>query len=80
MTGKHVAVLMGGWVNERPVSLSTGKECADALEEAGYRVTRVDVDRNVSAVLKDLKPDVVFNALARALRRGRLRSGNIRVS
>jgi D-alanine-D-alanine ligase len=63
MTGKHVAVLMGGWVHERPVSLSTGKECADALEEAGYRVTRVDVDRNVSAVLKDLKPDVVFNAL-----------------
>jgi D-alanine-D-alanine ligase len=63
MTGKHVAVLMGGWVNERPVSLSTGKECADALEKAGYRVTRVDVDRNVSAVLKDLKPDVVFNAL-----------------
>ncbi|WP_299817410.1 D-alanine--D-alanine ligase [uncultured Roseibium sp.] len=63
MAGKHVAVLMGGWVNERPVSLSTGKECADALEEAGYLVTRIDVDRDVSAVLKELKPDVVFNAL-----------------
>jgi D-alanine-D-alanine ligase len=63
MTKKHVAVLMGGWVNERPVSLSSGKECADALEEAGYRVSRVDVDRNVSAVLKELKPDVAFNAL-----------------
>ncbi len=60
---KHVAVLMGGWVSERPVSLSTGKECADALEEAGYKVTRIDVDRNVSAVLARLKPDVVFNAL-----------------
>ena len=63
MASKHVAVLMGGWVNERPVSLESGKECADALEEAGYRVTRIDVDRDVSAVLKDLKPDVVFNAL-----------------
>ncbi|TYC51715.1 D-alanine--D-alanine ligase [Rhodobacterales bacterium] len=63
MAGKHVAVLMGGWVNERPVSLASGNGCADALEEAGYRVTRIDVDRNVSAVLADLKPDVVFNAL-----------------
>ncbi|POF28719.1 D-alanine--D-alanine ligase [Roseibium marinum] len=63
MAGKHVAVLMGGWVNERPVSLSTGKECADALEEAGYRVTRIDVDRNISAVLRELRPDVAFNAL-----------------
>jgi D-alanine-D-alanine ligase len=63
MAAKHVAVLMGGWVSERPVSLSTGKECANALEEAGYKVTRIDVDRDVSAVLKDLKPDVAFNGL-----------------
>ena len=48
---KHVAVLMGGWSNERPVSLSSGNACADALEEAGYRVTRVDVGRDVGAVL-----------------------------
>ncbi|MBN9671642.1 D-alanine--D-alanine ligase [Roseibium aggregatum] len=63
MARKHVAVLMGGWVHERPVSLSSGKDCADALEEAGFQVTRVDVDRNISAVLKELKPDVAFNAL-----------------
>lgn len=63
MAKKHVAVLMGGWVNERPVSLSSGKDCADALEKAGYKVTRVDVDRNVSSVLQKLKPDVAFNAL-----------------
>ncbi|MDP3317124.1 MAG: D-alanine--D-alanine ligase, partial [Devosia sp.] len=29
---KHVAVLMGGFSSERPVSLSSGKSCADALE------------------------------------------------
>jgi D-alanine-D-alanine ligase len=54
---------MGGWDSERPVSLSSGTECAKALEEAGYQVTRVDVDRNVFNVLNALKPDVAFNAL-----------------
>jgi D-alanine-D-alanine ligase len=60
---KHVAVLMGGWSSERPVSLNSGKQCADALEAAGYRVTRVDVARDVAEVLAKLKPDVAFNAL-----------------
>ena len=39
----HVAVLMGGLSAERPVSLSSGNECADALEAEGFKVTRVDV-------------------------------------
>jgi D-alanine-D-alanine ligase len=60
---KHVAVLMGGWSAERQVSLSTGNACANALESVGYRVTRVDVQRDVAVVLAELKPDVVFNAL-----------------
>ena len=60
---KHVAVLMGGWSNERPVSLKSGRECADALQRAGYRVTEVDVGRDIANVLAELKPDVVFNAL-----------------
>jgi D-alanine-D-alanine ligase len=63
MGSKHVAVLMGGFSSERPVSLSSGAACAAALEGAGYRVTRVDVDRDVASVLADLRPDVVFNAL-----------------
>ncbi|CAN7345871.1 D-alanine--D-alanine ligase [Rhizobium sp. LjRoot98] len=60
---KHVAVLMGGFSSERPVSLSSGAACADALEAEGYRVTRIDVDRNVASVLANLRPDVAFNAL-----------------
>lgn len=60
---KHVAVLMGGVSSERPVSLSSGNACADALEAAGYRVTRVDVGYDVATVLAELKPDVAFNAL-----------------
>lgn len=63
MAGKHVAVLMGGFSSERPVSLSSGNACAAALEELGYRVTRVDVDRDVASRLAELRPDVAFNAL-----------------
>ena len=59
----HVAVLMGGLSSEREVSLSSGKGCADALEAQGVRVSRVDAGRDLAAVLTDLKPDVVFNAL-----------------
>ncbi|RIX98792.1 D-alanine--D-alanine ligase [Aureimonas flava] len=59
----HVAVLFGGFSSERPVSLSSGKACAEALEAEGFRVSRVDVGRDVAAVLKDLAPDVAFNAL-----------------
>ena len=60
---KHVAVLLGGWSAEREVSLSTGTACANALESVGYRVTRVDVQRDVGMRLAELKPDAVFNAL-----------------
>lgn len=63
MKYKHVAVLMGGFSAERPVSLSSGEACAAGLERAGYKVTRVDVDRNIAQVLRDLNPDAVFNAL-----------------
>ena len=60
---KHVAVLMGGWSSERPVSLSSGNACADALEAEGFRVTRVDVNRDIAQLLAELRPDVAFNAL-----------------
>jgi D-alanine-D-alanine ligase len=61
---KHVAVLMGGWSAEREVSLNSGKPCADALERSGrYKVTRVDVDREIAATLRALKPDCALNLL-----------------
>ncbi len=59
----HVAVLMGGWSAEREVSLVSGRACAEALERRGFRVSRVEVDDQLPAVLARLKPDVVFNAL-----------------
>jgi len=54
---------MGGWSSERPVSLSSGNACADALEAEGFRVTRLDVKRDIAEVLSGLRPDVAFNAL-----------------
>lgn len=63
---KRIAVLMGGWSAEREVSLVSGAACADALEARGYAVTRIDLQRNLSALLATIeanKPDVVFNAL-----------------
>jgi D-alanine-D-alanine ligase len=59
----HVAVLMGGWASERPVSLMSGNGVADALEARGYRVTRIDMGRDVALRLHEAAPDVVFNAL-----------------
>ena len=59
----HVAVLMGGWSNERPVSLMSGEGVAKALESKGHHVTRIDMDRDVALRLAEARPDVVFNAL-----------------
>jgi D-alanine-D-alanine ligase len=60
---KHVAVLMGGWSAEREISLRSGKACADALERQGFRVSRIDVGRDVASVLAATAPDVVLNVL-----------------
>ena len=60
---KHVAVLMGGWSAEREISLRSGKACADAATRAGYRVTRIDVGRDIATVLSTVKPDVALNVL-----------------
>jgi D-alanine-D-alanine ligase len=54
---------MGGPSAEREVSLSSGRECAKALREAGYRVSEVDAGLDLSERLRALSPDVAFNAL-----------------
>lgn len=62
---KRVALLMGGWSPEREVSLSSGRECAKALADRGYRVKAIDVGRDLSGLLRalDPRPDMIFNAL-----------------
>ena len=62
---RKVAVLMGGRSAEREVSLVSGRACAKALRDAGYKVSEVDVGDDTAALVKALNPapDVVFNAL-----------------
>jgi D-alanine-D-alanine ligase len=60
---KHVAVLMGGWSAEREVSLRSGHACSEALVRRGYRITQIDVTREVAAALSAAKPDVALNVL-----------------
>lgn len=62
---RHVAVLMGGWSAEREVSLVSGAAVARALQKTGYRVTPIDVQRDMGSLMTRLypRPDAVFNAL-----------------
>ena len=60
---RRIAVLMGGFSAEREVSLVSGEACARALEERGHEVARIDVGRDLHAVLAAVRPEVVFNAL-----------------
>jgi D-alanine-D-alanine ligase len=59
----RVAVIMGGWSSERPVSLSSGKGMADAARRSGFDVVEIDVTRQLAQQLAEAKPDVVLNAL-----------------
>lgn len=60
----RVAVLLGGLSPERPVSLVSGRACADALKRLGHIVIEVDPQEpDWIARLQAEKPDAAFNAL-----------------
>ena len=61
--GTRVGVLYGGLSAEREVSLKSGKAVGLALQELGFMVSLIDVDRDVFARLKEAKIEVVFIAL-----------------
>lgn len=57
-----VALLVGGWNNEREVSLMSGKGIRASLERQGYKVKTLDLKRDMQELLQFLtpKPDIVF--------------------
>lgn len=62
---KKILVIKGGFSSEREVSLVSGEKAAMALKNEGFEVLEHDLT-DTSAfldVLRDFKPDVVFNAL-----------------
>ena len=63
MTGDRVAVLMGGWTSEARVSRVTASFCGQAARNAGWDAVEIEVDRNITATLAEMKPTRVFNAL-----------------
>jgi len=63
MKSKRVGVLMGGMSSEREISLKTGEAIHRALEERGYQVVKVFVDRDIDQVLRQTPIDVAFLAL-----------------
>ena len=62
-TNPNIVVLMGGHSFERAVSLSSGRECAEALRSEGFKVKELDARAELAMDLVKLAPDIVFNAL-----------------
>lgn len=65
MTEKRITVLCGGDSPEREVSLDSGKAVAKGLEEAGFRVKKIDLKKITEAVACIPEPgvDMFFLAL-----------------
>jgi D-alanine-D-alanine ligase len=61
--GKRVGVLMGGWGEEREISLKTGEAVVAALESKGHTVTRIFAGPGLDRVLRSAELDVAFLAL-----------------
>jgi D-alanine-D-alanine ligase len=59
----NILVLMGGPSSEREVSLLSGAAVADALEQAGHRVSRHDITPTDTSALDRDGIDIVFLAL-----------------
>lgn len=63
-TEARIAVLMGGFSEEREVSLVTGRECAAALRQAGFfHVLEMDVTRAIASDVVNAGVEICFNAL-----------------
>lgn len=65
MKKQKVLLIVGGFSNEREVSLNAGKDIAAALKDSGYEVIEHDLQDcwKLLDVIRQEKPDVVFNGL-----------------
>lgn len=62
-TKERIAVVMGGESAEREISIRSGSEVVRALNSLGYDANSLDYDDRFLEAVRQLKPDLVFNAL-----------------
>ena len=60
---KKILIILGGISKERSISLDTGKQVANELKKNGYLVKTCEPNKNLLLVIKDFKPQIIFNAL-----------------
>lgn len=63
MTQRRVGVLLGGWGEEKEISVKTGEAIAAALERKGHQVTRVMAGPGLDQTLRNAQIDVAVLAL-----------------
>lgn len=62
-SSRRIGVLMGGWGEEREVSMKTGEAIALALEANGHQVARLFAGNGLDTTLREAAVDVAFLAL-----------------
>ena len=63
MKTKNILVVCGGASSEREISLKSGKACARTIKNLKYNVLTFDPTKKNLNKIKNLKVDVIFNAL-----------------
>jgi D-alanine-D-alanine ligase len=63
MSKLRVAVVMGGTSAEREVSIESGRAVMAALASLGHSAQSLDFDARFVDALREIRPDVIFNAL-----------------
>ncbi len=63
VTSKRVGVLMGGWGEEREISVKTGEAVVAALTALGHQVTRIFAGPGLDKALRASELDAAFIAL-----------------
>ena len=59
----RIAVVMGGTSAEREISIKTGSGVMRALHDLGYEAQSLDYNERFIDAIREIEPDVVFNAL-----------------
>lgn len=63
MNQRRVGVLLGGWGEEKDISVKTGEAIATALEKRGHAVTRIIAGPGLDQAVRGAGIDVAFLAL-----------------